>query len=355
MKTVIKNIRFLLFPITIIYFILIRIRNFMFDKQILIFKSTKFDIPVISVGNITVGGTGKTPFIEYLICLLSNDYKITTISRGYGRKTKGIVIANQQTKVEEIGDEPMQFLTKFYPKINVAVGEERAIAIPHLLAEKPETQVVLLDDAFQHRYVKPHFSILLIDYNRLVFNDFLLPVGMLREPIYGINRADVIIITKCPTSIGYKKEYIKLKLAKYIRKRWKPIFYTSIQYDEPKIVIGNHILNHETKVIIICGLAQNQIFIDYVQSKYDVIRIYRFNDHHNYTNHNIAKIKLELTKIASKFIILTTEKDAVKLQNEDFRHFFEAYGLFKLPIKINFLSNEEQFKRLVLKTITNIS
>lgn len=352
---IIKYFRFFLFPFSLFYGSIVIVRNFFFDKQISIFKSTKFDIPTISVGNITVGGTGKTPFIEYLIRLLSDKYKIATISRGYGRKTRGILIANQETKVEEIGDEPMQFFSKFYPKINVAVGEERAVAIPHVLAEKPETQVVLLDDAFQHRYVKPHFSILLIDFNRLVFKDFLLPVGMLREPVSGINRADVIVITKCPAAVGYKKEYIKLKLAKYIIKRWKPIFYTSVEYSKPVKIYGDSELEENQKVVIICGLAQNQPFIDHVRSNYEVISVFEFNDHHNYSSKDLARIGNELEKNTSDFSILTTEKDAVKLQNEAFKPIFETNGLHFLPIEIKFLSNEEQFKRLVLKSITNIS
>lgn len=355
MKNLLKYVRFLLFPFSLIYGCVVVFRNFLFDKQILIFKSTKFDIPTISVGNITAGGTGKTPFIEYLIRLLSDKYKITTISRGYGRKTKGILIANPDTLVTEIGDEPMQFFSKFYPKINVAVGEERAVAIPHLLAEKPETQVVLLDDAFQHRYVKPHFSILLIDYNRLVFKDFLLPVGLLREPISGINRADVIVITKCPAAIGYKKEYIKLKLAKYIKKRWKPIFYTSIEYANPVQIFGQNELEENSKVVLICGIAQNQVFINYVRSKYEVIEVFEFNDHHNYSEKDMAKIASVLENISETFAVLTTEKDAVKLKNEAFKPVFEESGLHYLPIEIKFISNKEQFKRLVLKSITNIS
>ena len=191
-------LRILLFPFSWLYYLITQIRNRLYDRGLK--PSVKFELPVICVGNLTVGGTGKTPMIEHLIRLLQNRFKVATLSRGYGRATKGIRIAGPSENASTIGDEPFQFYTKFGKRITVAVGEERALAIPTILQECSDTQIILLDDGFQHRKVSPGFSILLTDYHRPFYNDFLLPSGRLRESRWGAERADVIVVTKCPSA-----------------------------------------------------------------------------------------------------------------------------------------------------------
>ena len=203
-----RSFRYLLFPLSFIYGAVIWLRNWLFDKNIL--KSASFNFPVICVGNIAVGGTGKTPMTEYLIRLLQNNFKIATLSRGYKRKTKGFAIAEAGTTALEIGDEPMQFHNKF-PGVTVAVGEERLVAIPQLLYDKPDTQVIILDDAFQHRTVKAGLNIVLTAFNNLYTRDLVLPSGDLRDVKASMKRADIIIVTKCDAglTIAEKESIIK--------------------------------------------------------------------------------------------------------------------------------------------------
>lgn len=351
-----SKFRYLLFPISILYGCVIKIRNYLYDKKLLSFKPQIFDIPVISVGNITVGGTGKSPHIEYLIRLLKNKIKVAVISRGYKRKTKGFLLANELSTPLEIGDEPFQFYSKFKKEIHVVVGEKRAIAIPHLLSIKPETQVILLDDAFQHRGVKPQLNILLIDYNRLIFNDLLLPMGNLREPVSGLNRADIIIISKCPNELDYKREYIKLKLANHVKKKWKPIFFTSLKYSNPIQFYGNkYDLNENSSVIVVAGLAQNKPFLQYVKNNFEVIESILHEDHYDYKLSDIEKIiKYNDKYFDNNICFITTEKDMVKLKNTDYEILMKDIPCFYIPIEIYFLENETQFQKMIFKTVQNI-
>ena len=206
----IRSFRFLLLPFALLYGLAIIIRNWLFDMKII--RSATFNFPLICVGNLSVGGTGKSPMVEYLVEALKNDYKVATLSRGYKRKTKGYALANAATTALEIGDEPMQFHTKF-PDVAIAVGEERLVAIPQLLHDKPDTQVIILDDAFQHRYVNAGLNILLTDCSHLFYNDWFLPSGDLRDQRRSYKRAQIIIITKCPPQLSEEE---KNKIAKRI-------------------------------------------------------------------------------------------------------------------------------------------
>ena len=205
-----KSFRIFLFPFSLIYGFIIVVRNFLFDKDII--KSVSFNFPIIAVGNLSVGGTGKSPMVEYLITLLKDKYKVATLSRGYKRKLKGYVLAQAHTTAIEIGDEPMQFHSKF-PDVAVAVGEERIVAIPQLLQDCPETNVIILDDAFQHRVIKPGFNILLTEYDNLFTKDFFLPAGNLRDQKSSYKKADVIVVTKCPFNLSKEeKDTIKKEI-----------------------------------------------------------------------------------------------------------------------------------------------
>jgi tetraacyldisaccharide 4'-kinase len=332
-----KLLRKILFPFSILYGIITSIRNYLFDIEIL--KSYSFDVPIICVGNLNVGGTGKTPQIEYLINLLSKKYKIATLSRGYKRKSKGFVLADKNSNAEILGDEPYQFYTK-YKNIQVAVDSDRKKGIEKLLLLKNKPQIVLLDDAFQHRKVNAGFYILLTTFNDLYCNDFLLPTGNLRESSSGSKRANVIIVTKCPRNLD-------LEIQKQIQKKLKlnsnqKLFFSSIVYDD-KIYSKNNsikIIDIPFKEkLLIAGIANPKPFFDFLKNDND--SILNFPDHHNFSNDDLIKIK----KMSENKTIITTEKDFMRLHNE------LIDNLFYLPIKSSFLNNQDAFDNEILKYI----
>src|ERR1035437_8990725 len=234
-----KSFRFVLFPLSVLYGGIIWLRNKLFDKKV--FHSVPFNFPIICVGNLAVGGTGKTPMVEYLIELLKDDFKVATLSRGYKRKTSGFAIANEKTTAIDIGDEPMQFHKKF-PELTVVVSEERLVAIPQLLYDRPETQVLILDDAFQHRQVKAGLNILLTEYHNLYTRDFILPAGDLRDVQSSSKRAHIIIVTKCKS---YLTEEEKQKIIKELKPLdYQKIFFTKIEYASPY-----HLFTKETRFL----------------------------------------------------------------------------------------------------------
>ncbi|MEO6136920.1 MAG: tetraacyldisaccharide 4'-kinase, partial [Ginsengibacter sp.] len=247
-----KSFRYILLPLSIVYGGVIWVRNKLFDKKIL--RSASFNFPIICVGNLAVGGTGKTPMIEYLVRLLKDEYKVATLSRGYKRKTKGFAIADINTSALDIGDEPMQIHEKF-PDISVAVAEERVEGIPQLLQAEPQTQVILLDDAFQHREVNAGMNILLTDYNNLYTRDFLLPAGDLRDGKGSSERADIIIVTKCKP---YLNEDEKQKLIKEINPlTHQKVFFTKIEYSIPYHLFSKEekLMEQDSSVLLVCGIA----------------------------------------------------------------------------------------------------
>ena len=333
-----KYFRFLLFPFGIIYFIITSVRNFLYDKGFL--KSYTAPIPVIAVGNLSVGGTGKTPQIEYLIRLLSDQYQVATLSRGYKRKTEGFVLANTTTTVTDIGDEPFQYFSKF-KNILVAVDADRTRGIKKLLHQNPAPQVILLDDAYQHRKVKAHFYILLTAYSDLYYNDFILPVGNLRESTSEANRAPVIIVTKCPK--GLTSEEQNRIIRKINPKNHQKVFFSTIGYDE-KIYSKDASLEvndvRNRKKVLLAGIAKPEPFFDHLKNQQDIIL--RYPDHHNFSEAELEQLR---TKYQNELII-TTEKDFVRLDS-----LAQTNQLFYLPIKTEFLHSEEEFNRIILGSI----
>lgn len=326
-------LRKLLFPFAIIYWLVTFVRNWLYDKGV--FKSTSFNVPIIAVGNLSVGGTGKTPQIEYLIRLLADTHKIAVLSRGYKRKSKGFVLADEFATAASIGDEPFQIYSKFKNKCMVAVDVNRTNGITTLLKSTNKPDVILLDDAFQHRKVKAGFYILLTTYEHLFVDDYILPFGNLREPSSGKKRADCIIVTKCPDTLTVvEKEKITLKLNVSI-----PVFFSKILYsDFLENKIGDKISLPECKAeskTIISGIANPKLFLEKVSNLSDQILI--FPDHYNFSEHDIDRIK----KIAKNNKIITTEKDFVRIKDK-----FDN-NLFFMPIIstidnqdfVNYLSN----------------
>ncbi len=336
-----KLIRFLLFPFAVLYDLITSIRNLFFSTGI--FKSKSFEIPVIAVGNLSVGGTGKTPQIEYLIRLLKDSYKIATLSRGYKRKTKGFQILKHTHTAEDVGDEPLQFFSKF-KEITVAVDANRTEGIKRL-QELTQPEVVLLDDAFQHRKVKADLYILLTKYDNLYANDFLLPTGNLRESRRGAKRAEIVIVTKCPEILSEKeKQRIKERLK--IQPNQK-LYFTKIAYNTTLKGANEIALDtfKKKKVILVTGIANPNPLLRFLESKEIEYKHIKFPDHHNFSLNEIKEIKQELTKSnESDIVILTTEKDYVRLKGK-------LEKLYYLEIETKFLEGEKPFKAAVLNVI----
>ncbi|MBA4056367.1 MAG: tetraacyldisaccharide 4'-kinase [Marivirga sp.] len=337
-------LRILLFPFAVLYNIITAIRNRLYDQGIR--PSITFELPVIGVGNLTVGGTGKTPLTEHLIRLLAGQHVVATLSRGYGRKTKGFRVAKPTDNASTLGDEPYQFYAKYGDRVRVAVGEDRAYAIPNILQEYPETEIILLDDAYQHRSVKPSLNILLSDYHRPFYDDFLLPAGRLRESKSGAERADVVVVTKCPPEISDEK---MIEIEKSIRKYAdKPIFFTHIHYGRPVSFGGYKKINGE--VVLVSGISNVKPLVHYVSQNFTLVRHFDFNDHHEYAASDLAKI-VQYTKAKPEVSILTTEKDKVKLVSKEFEVFTNTLPLFYLPIEVEFIKNGQDFDEIVLNSI----
>ena len=339
-------LRKLLFPIAILYGFITSLRNYLYDQGIL--KSYSFDIPVIAVGNMSVGGTGKTPQIEYLVRLLSPNYKVATLSRGYKRKSEGFVLADASSNAEILGDEPFQYFKKF-SNLRVAVDADRRNGIEQLVKQKPKPEIILLDDAFQHRKVKAGFYILLTAYGDLFCDDFVLPMGNLRESRSGAIRANLIVVTKCPPNITEsEQEKIREKLMEFLSchdatKRNDNVFFSSIAYDDK---VHNNIESLSiselklTKKILLAGIAKPKSFYDFLKA--DTDEIMTFSDHHHFSESDIVAIKAK----ARDKIIVTTEKDFVRLEAK-----ISEPQLYYLPIKSQFVSNRETFDQIILNYV----
>ncbi len=340
-----KSFRYLLFPISFIYGGIIWLRNRLFDKNLL--KSTPFNFPLICVGNLAVGGTGKTPMTEYLIRLLKNDFTTATLSRGYKRKTKGFGIANENTTALEIGDEPMQFHNKF-PDITVAVGEERLVAIPQLLQEKPGTEVIILDDAFQHRSIKAGLNILLTEYKDLYTRDLMMPAGDLRDVRSSAKRAEIIIVTKCKSNLlPVEREAIVNELNPTAT---QTVYFTEIQYAPPYHLFkkSETSLSPDADILLVCGIANPKPLKDFLTANFHSYDMLRFPDHHIFDSDDLKEIKKQFEKIRSaNKMIITTEKDGVRMQK--FESELTEFPIYVLPIRHKFLFNDgEKFNRQVV-------
>ena len=342
-------VKIILFPFACLYGFIITIRNKLFDWKIIAAKS--FDIPVISVGNLSAGGTGKTPHTEYLVGLLKSKYNVAILSRGFRRSTKGFIMVNQEHSQVDIGDEPMQYLKKF-PDVVLAVDEDRKRGISRILAEKPATEVILLDDAFQHRYVKPGKSIILTDYHHLYVNDYLLPTGMLREKVKGARRADIIIVTKTPkvlSPITRRSLINELNPQKHQR-----LFYSYVAYEMPvplKLCTNQKPAAPKYNyIIMVAGVANSYPFQEYLRGICNELIVIDFNDHHQYSSNDLEKILKEYQSIISKDkVIFTTEKDATRLDQEEFSSYLDELPFYYIPIRIKFHDCDEiRFDKLIL-------
>lgn len=345
-----KRLRYILIPFSFIYKGIIWTRNKLFDKKV--FRSASFNFPVICVGNLAVGGTGKTPMVEYLIRILRNKYQVATLSRGYKRKTKGFAIANENSSAVEIGDEPMQIHEKF-PEVTVAVAEERVIGIPQLLFEAPQTGVIILDDAFQHREVNAGLNILLTDCNKLYSNDLMLPAGNLRDVVSSSRRAQIIVVTKCSPDLTEEK---RIKIIKEINPLpSQKIFFTKTEYGKPYHLFTkeNYFHKQDCNVLLICGIANPKPFEKTVSGFFSSYELMLYKDHHIFNSTDLKEIKKRFTDIKNeKKIILTTEKDGVRFSK--FEKELENFPVYVLPMSHQFLFDQgSDFENDVLEFIAS--
>ncbi len=343
-----------LLPFSWLYGIGVSIRNALFDMEVL--KSHKFPLPVINVGNITSGGTGKTPHVEYLIRLLRRKYRVAVLSRGYKRKSKGYILADLHTPTNTIGDEPWQLRQKFRD-IYVAVDKDRVRGITKLYKGKQtkDVEVVLLDDAYQHRYVEPGMNILLVDYHRLITNDSLLPAGRLREPADNKSRANIVIVTKCPydiTSMDYRIVQQSLGLRPY-----QNLFFSTMRYDSLKGLFTDserHLeeLNPQESVFLITGIAVPAQMRQDLRRYTDKLKTISFPDHHYFSKEDIREINARFKAMPKPCIAITTEKDATRLLfakklNKELRN-----NLYVLPIEVEILRDEaSKFNKIILEYV----
>lgn len=343
-----------LLPLSWLYGLGVRLRNWMFNIGLK--KSRSFDIPVISVGNITVGGSGKTPHVEYLINLLHEKFRVAVLSRGYKRKSHGYLLAGKDTTMPEIGDEPFQMKSK-YSDIYVAVDKDRCHGIDRLTTDDATKDVdaILLDDAYQHRYVKPGINILLIDYHRLIIYDKLLPAGRMREPKEGTSRADIVIITKCPKDLK-PMEFRVLKRALNLYP-YQELYFTTLRYNALKALFSDEHLSlnalpKNVNIMLLTGIASpEQMMVD-LQTVSKRITPLTFGDHHLFTAEDVEQINSTFAAMHKPKVIITTEKDATRLENLDGLSEETKSNIYALPIRIQFmLGGEEEFNNKIISYV----
>lgn len=329
-------LRFLLYPFTLLYGAIVWLRNRLYDSGFM--SSVSFDLPVIAVGNLSVGGTGKTPHVEYLVRLLQYEYRIATMSRGYKRRTRGFVLAGPGTNALHIGDEPMQYHLKF-PDLAVSVAEERMTGIPYLVQRRPDTEVILLDDAYQHRSVQAGRNILITDYARPFYDDYILPYGRLREGRKAYQRADIIIVSKCPENLG-KEE------AARIRQRIAPlatqqVFFSYICYGQAYDFFSREPVSFAGKqVLLISGIAKPQPLEQRVMAEAAKVHLLSYPDHHFFTARNFEEIRSTIANWGGDVVIVTTEKDATRLHLKQETLMSLQVPVIVLPIEVRFLFGE---------------
>ncbi len=344
----IKIVKLLLYPFAALYNLATAVRNYLYDIGHK--PSFEFETTVVAVGNLNVGGSGKTPMIEYLIQLLKKQYVLATLSRGYKRDTKGYRIADDVDTARSIGDEPFQLFRKFGNEIKVVVGEDRVFAIPNILNEFPETNVILLDDALQHRSVKPQLSVLVTDYAHPFYKDFVLPFGHLREARTGARRSDIIVVTKCNETISSdEKDKMTLAIQHYAGP--KPVFFSAIRYKNP-FPIGNQ-ETIEKNVILVSGIAKINPLKEFCLSNYNVIKYFNFPDHHRYSVNDMMEIDSYCKNQSQDYSIVTTEKDMVKFLSPDLKPFLDKLPWFYLPIEHVFLQHGLKFDELIFSALKN--
>lgn len=337
-----KLLRNLLYPFSLLYGLITMLRNYLYENAI--FESNQFDTPTIVVGNLSAGGTGKTPQIEYLIRLLKDDYKVAVLSRGYKRKSEGFILADKTVNAEIIGDEPFQYFKKF-DNIIVSVDADRSNAIEQLEHLKNPPEIILLDDAFQHRKVKGGLNILLTDYNNLYINDAMLPTGNLRESKSGAKRAQIIVVTKCPANLSEKEQ---IKITRRLRPSiYQKVFFTTIEYKN--MLKGENSIDFDDiknkEIILITGIANPKPLLSYLDVNGFKYKHLKYKDHHIFSEREIAEIKRLQSK---KSILLTTEKDYVRI-------FDTLENLYYLPIETKFISRKNDFDNIIKKYVEQSS
>ena len=341
--------RILLWPISFLYSIVLTIRHKLYDCRYL--KSLRFDYPTIGVGNLNLGGTGKTPTVEYIIQLLKGTYKVATLSRGYGRKTKGFQCADSQSTAKSIGDEPLQYFHKF-PDIQVAVDENRVDGVRKLLRGDVTPDVVLLDDAFQHRSLKVELNLLLTEYHHLYCDDFLFPTGTLRDVRWAAHRADIIVVSKSPTVLS---EENKTQIIKKLKpKEHQKVFFSFLEY-EPLKPLNKTAMHFEAReadlALLFCGIAHPKPLIEELFQRFQNLETLLFADHHSYGEKEIKQIIRRFQSMqGEQKIIITTEKDAARLTNSPYLCQLENTPLFVQPVGVRF-HEEKQFNEEILKYV----
>lgn len=347
MKKLSPILKSLLFPFSLLYGMVVSVRNILFDFNIL--PITEFKIPIISVGNITVGGTGKTPHIEYLITLLNDDYKIATLSRGYKRKSKGYLLADETSTSNQIGDEPMQIKRKF-PDILVSVDKKRVNGVKNLLKSKHgnDLDAVLLDDAFQHRSIKAGLSILLIDYNRPITRDYIMPYGRLRESASEKDRANIIIVSKSPGNMTPIDRRIIVKELDLLP--FQSLYFTTLDYGNLEPVFKNDAINimnedwgkENFSILLVTGIANPKPLKEYLENFSDVVEEVQFSDHYSFQTKDLNLIQSKFEKLEGENkIIITTEKDATRFFDMEINQESIKEHLFYIPLRIKFLNDDK--------------
>ncbi|OSZ78521.1 tetraacyldisaccharide 4'-kinase [Chitinophagaceae bacterium IBVUCB1] len=336
MKPFFSFVKIFLYPFALIYGAVVWLRNRLYDTGF--FSSVQFSVPVITVGNLSVGGTGKTPHVEYLIRLLQYRYRLATMSRGYNRRTQGFLLATEDTNALRIGDEPMQYFMKF-PDLAVSVAEERITGIPTLIQKRPDTEIVLLDDAYQHRSVKAGRNILITDFSKPFYKDHILPMGTLREGRKAYERADIIIVSKCPVDLD--KSAADTIIQHINPQLHQQVYFTTIQYGLPYDMFTRDVVSMKGKnALIVCGIAKPEPFVQYIGSHTNDTHILSYADHHYFLNRDIEEIKEAYNNwgVNDKFII-TTEKDATRLHLHADKLKDWGVQIAVLPIQVSFLFN----------------
>lgn len=345
-----KSFRILLLPFALLYGGIVWLRNWLYDKKIL--RSATFGLPVICVGNLSVGGTGKSPMVEYLVRHLQMHCKLAILSRGYKRKTKGYALAGENTTALDIGDEPMQFYRKF-PDIPVAVGEERIEAIPQLLHDRPDVELIILDDAYQHRAINAGLNILLTDCNNLFTRDFFLPTGDLRDMRSSYKRAKIIIVTKCPADLSVTDK--KAIVNEIDPVEGQQVFFTTIAYGTPYHITNRDTieLDEQTDVLLITGIANPKPLKSFLEDRIGTYTMMHYGDHHIFSLDDWKDIQKRFSTMeAGKKIIVTTEKDAMRLMKYEAE--LHQLPFYVIPIEHRFLFEEgDSFNAAVLQFISN--
>lgn len=343
-----RSFRIFLLPLSLVYWLVIFLRNWLFDKELL--RTATFGMPLITVGNLAVGGTGKSPLIEYLVALLHKRYKVATLSRGYRRRTRGYALATTRSTALEIGDEPLALHRKF-PTIPVAVGEERLLAIPELLHDHPETEVILLDDAFQHRSIQAGCSILLTDYANLFTRDFYLPTGDLRDLKSRYKEATAIVVSKCPANLSEKQRGDLIEELAPVA--GQPVFFTTLSYEAPYHLTTKetHSFTGHEEVLLVTGISNPRPLKQYIEERSATYLQLTYRDHHIFSIEDFKDIVREFEKLpAENRVIVTTEKDAVRL--EKFNTEIAQLPWYVLPVAPRFLFDEQaSFDRLIVQFI----